>query len=305
MEIYLPIAELPINIFYLLSIGFIAGSLAGLFGIGGGFIMTPMLIFLGVPPAVSVATSTSQIVASSFSAFLSHLRRKNVDFRIGSVFITGGFFGSSFGVYIFKLLQKSGQIDLVISLCYIFILGSIGSSMAYESTRAIISGQAKNKDQKKKTSKFKALLKRLPYQKHFPHSNIEVSILIPIMVSFFAGILVSIMGIGGGFVMIPAMIYILGMPTSIAIGTSLFQAVIITSNVTILHALNTQTVDIILGGILLTSSVIGAQIGSHLGIRIAAEKLRFLLAMIVLGVVLKLAASFFIEPETIFQISPI
>lgn len=304
MEIYLPIAELPINIFVLLSIGFVAGILAGLFGIGGGFIMTPMLIFLGVPSTVAVATSTSQIVASSFSAFLSHKRRKNVDFQIGTVLIIGGIIGSSIGIYIFKILQSIGQIDLAISLSYILILGGIGITMAYESTLAILNKTA-NKENSKKESLLKRSLKKLPYQKHFSYSNITISIITPITISIFTGILVSIMGIGGGFVMIPAMIYLIGMPTSIAIGTSLFQSVIITSNATILHAINTQTVDIILGGILLTSSVIGAQIGSHLGVRIPAEKLRLLLALIVLAVAFKLVLGFLITPSNLYAITSV
>lgn len=302
MEIYLPIAEFPVNVFYLLGIGFITGILAGLFGIGGGFIMTPMLIFLGVPAPVSVATSTSQIVASSFSAFLSNLKRKTVDFSIGTYLLFGGFFGSTLGVFIFKRLQNIGQIDLVISACYIFILSIIGLSMAYESSKLIFAKKS-SKNKKEKINLIRKIQNKLPLQKHFVKSGIEISIFTPIFFSFITGILVSIMGIGGGFILIPVMIYILGMPTSVAIGTSLFQAVIITANVTILHAVNTQTVDVILGGILLTSSVIGAQIGSNLGVKIPAEKLRFLLAIIVLAVALKLASGFFIEPNKIYEIS--
>ena len=288
MEIYLPIAGIPINILLLLVVGFFAGVLSGLFGIGGGFIMTPLLIFMGVSPAVSVASSANQIVATSVSGFIAHARRKTVDFHMGFILIIGGFIGSSFGIWLFKILKNFGQIDLVISLSYILILGFIGFSMAYESIRKVLNIKTKHIYKSKKVR----LLEKMPCKVYFTKSDIKISLFVPILVSILSGILVSIMGIGGGFIMIPAMIYILGMPTNIVIGTSLLQVIFVTANVTILHALTTHSVDIILAGILLTSSVIGAQFGTRMGVLISAEKLRVLLALIVLCVLTRLVAGF-------------
>jgi uncharacterized membrane protein YfcA len=299
MEIYLPIAEIPLNIFLILIIGFGAGLLSGIFGIGGGFIMTPLLIFLGVPPAISVSTSANQIIASSFSAFLAHWRRKNIDFKMGFILIIGGFFGSTFGVWLFGVLKDIGQIDIVISLSYVIILGSISISMAVESFSKIFNWRKVRDNQGGKKKKKES---RLPLQMYFPRSNITISWLIPIIVSFFAGILVSIMGIGGGFIMIPAMIYIIGMPTSVVIGTSLFQVIFITANVTFLQSVTTQTVDIVLASILFTSSVIGAQFGTRLGTKISAEKMRAILALMVLAVVIKLLMGLLIEPVNPYEI---
>ncbi len=298
MEIYLPIADIPLNVFFLLFAGFFAGILSGLFGIGGGFIMTPMLIFMGVSPAIAVASSANQIVASSYSGFAAHARRNNVDFKMGNVLMLGGFIGSTLGVWIFSTLQNFGQLDLVISLSYIIILGTIGTSMAYESFRAIF----KIKSKVKKISKKDQFFKKLPFKVKFPKSELEVSILVPILVSIGAGILVSIMGIGGGFLMIPAMIYILGMPTAVVVGTSLYQVIFVTSNVTFLHAYTTQSVDIVLAGILLASSVIGAQFGTKYGTLVPAEKLRAVLALMVLAMVIKLILGFVIAPDNPFQV---
>ncbi|MBL6621709.1 MAG: sulfite exporter TauE/SafE family protein [Rickettsiales bacterium] len=298
MEIYLPIAEIPINILWLLLAGFFAGILSGLFGIGGGFIMTPLLIFMGVGPAIAVASSANQIIASSFSGFLTHARRKNVDFKMGNILIAGGFVGSSIGVLIFKFLKGFGQIDLVISLLYIFVLGFIGFSMAYESFKVVF----KIKSQSMKLNRKDKLYNKLPCKIYFPRSDLTISLLIPVFVSIFSGILVSIMGIGGGFIMIPAMIYILGMPTSVVVGTSLFQVIFVTSNVTILHILTTQSVDIVLAGILLVSSVVGAQFGTRVALFCPAEKLRAILAIIILTLVFKLALGFFIAPINPFEV---
>jgi uncharacterized protein len=299
MEIYLPIAEVPINIFVLLILGLFAGISSGLFGIGGGFIMTPMLIFLGISPAVAVASSANQIVASSFSGFLAYAKKRNVDFKIGFILILGGFLGSSIGIYIFNLLKSFGQIDLVISFSYIIILGSIGMLMGIESVKSILG--IKNKETKSIDPK-DSLFSKLPWQVYFPKSEMEMSILIPIFTSLFIGILVSIMGIGGGFLMIPAMIYIFKMPTNVVIGTSLFQVIFVTANVTILHAVSTHSVDIVLALILLISSVIGAQLGTRLGSKIAAEKLRAMLALIIMVMVIKLVTGFIQTPDNLFEI---
>ncbi|MBT4989592.1 MAG: sulfite exporter TauE/SafE family protein [Rickettsiales bacterium] len=294
MEIYLPIADIPINIFMLLLIGLSGGILSGVFGIGGGFIATPLLIFLGITPPVAVASSANQIIASSFSAFLSHFRRKNIDFHMGTIFIIGGLAGSSIGVLIFKYLQQYGHIDLVITLCYIVVLGFIGISMAIESFSSFF------KNTTNQTSKFdktkKRLFSKLPYQTYFAKSDLTISLLVPIVTSFFSGILVSLMGIGGGFLIVPALIYIIGMPAAIVIGTSLFQVIFITANVTLLHAITTHSVDIVLATILFSASVIGAQFGIKINSVIRAEKLRLLLALIIIAVVTKLVLGFIVKP---------
>ncbi|NDF11548.1 MAG: sulfite exporter TauE/SafE family protein [Proteobacteria bacterium] len=301
MSIYLPIAELPINILLLLALGGFAGILSGMFGIGGGFLMTPLLIFIGVPPSVAVATSANQIVAASVSGFLAHWRRQNVDIKMGLLLLIGGIVGSSFGVGIFTFLKALGQIDLVISLIYVFFLGTVGTLMALESSRTILHKKRGTIPPPKKKHWLHNL--PLPFVMHFPRSELTISAFLPIGIGMLSGILVSLMGIGGGFVLIPAMIYVLGMPTSVVIGTSLFQTIFTTSNVTILHAATTHSVDIVLALILLTGSVVGAQVGSNMSLKVAPEKLRIMLALMVLAVCLRLAFGLFLRPEELYSIS--
>ena len=300
MQIYLPIAEIPINIILLILLGGVAGVLSGIFGIGGGFILTPLLMFIGVPPPVAVATSANQIIAASVSGFLAHWRRMNVDIKMGIFLLIGGFIGSSLGVWIFAELKKAGQLNLVIALTYVFFLGIVGAMMGIESFRTIMK-------QRKGISTTLSRVKwihslPLPMQTHFPRSEITVSSLLPIGIGVIAGILVSIMGIGGGFVMIPAMIYLLGMPTNVVVGTSLFQTIFTTANVTILHALGTNTVDIVLAIILIIGAVFGAQIGTRISMKLPAERLRGLLAVLVLLVCVKLAVGLFVAPSDPFTI---
>ncbi len=300
MTIYLPIAEIPVNIFLLLALGGLAGILAGMFGIGGGFLMTPLLIFIGVPPAVAVATSSNQIVAASVSGCIAHFRRGNVDIKMGIVLLLGGVLGSTLGVALFAWLKSEGQIDLVISLTYVLFLGTIGVLMAMESFRAIRRIKSGQPAPVKKIRALHAL--PLPFKMKFPRSELEISALLPLGVGVVAGILVSLMGIGGGFIMIPAMIYLLGMPTAVVVGTSLFQTIFTTGNVTILQAATTQTVDVVLAMILLTGSVIGAQFGSTLSLKVSAEKLRAMLALMVLAVCFKLALGLVLTPAEPFAI---
>lgn len=299
MHIYLPIAEMSANVFGLLLLGGATGILSGMFGIGGGFLMTPLLIFMGVTPAVAVATSSNQIVAASASGFLGHWRRGNVDFQMGLVLLVGGLVGSTLGVELFTILKALGQIDLVISLSYVFFLGAIGVLMAVESIRAIWG----NPDKRKDASEKHQWVKKLPFKVYFKRSDMEVSILMPLIVGLLVGIMVSLMGIGGGFIMIPAMVYLLGMPTSVVIGTSLFQIIFTSSHVTIMHAINTQSVDIVLAAILLSGSVIGAQYGSRYGAKVAPEKLRGLLAGMVLAVCLRLAWGLLVTPDNLFTVT--
>lgn len=298
MNIYLPIAEMSVNLYLILGLGGVAGILSGMFGIGGGFLMTPMLIFIGVPPSISVATVANQIIASSVSGFIAHWRRGNVDFKMGWFLFAGGAVGSTLGVMLFHWLQRLGQIDLIISLCYVTFLGIIGAIMASESIRSIFKlGRKATVTEKNK------FIARLPWQVEFPHSKLTISGIAPIAIGLFVGLMVSLMGIGGGFFLIPAMIYILGMPTSVVIGTSLFQIIFITANVTLLQAVTTQTVDIMLALLLLAGSVFGAQFGSKLGTRIKPEYLRGMLAAIVLGVAIKLAFGLFTPPDNIYSVS--
>jgi uncharacterized membrane protein YfcA len=256
---------------------------------------------MGIPPAVAVSSSANQIIAASFSGFLAHLRRANVDIKMGIMITIGGFFGSSLGVWVFKILKDNGQIDLVISLGYVVFLGSIGVLMASESINTILAKrQGKTID---KTFSLHWISKlSLPFVMFFPKSNIHVSAIWPIAIGLFSGMLVSLMGIGGGFVMVPAMIYLLGMPTSVVIGTSLFQIVFITINVTILQSISTHTVDIVLALLMLTGSVIGAQFGTRWGLKLPAEQLRAMLALLVLGVVIKLGFNLFITPHNLYTV---
>lgn len=299
MQIYLPIAELSVNILTLLALGGTAGLLSGMFGIGGGFILTPLLIFLGVPPPVAVASCSNQIIASSVSGFLAHWRRQNVDIRMGLILLAGGIVGSSAGVAIFRKLQTLGQIDLFISVSYVFFLSAIGGLMAYESWNSIFN---KEKASRKKEKSADHWIYRWPWQMDFPKSQMRITAILPVLVGLGSGMMVSLMGIGGGFVMIPAMIYILNMPSTMVVGTSLFQIIFITAHVTFMHAITTHAVDITLAFMLVLGAVIGAQIGSQLSTRISAVHLRGLLAATVLAVAIRLAYGLFITPDDIYTV---
>ncbi len=301
MEIYLPIAEMSVNIIGILALGVVTGILSGMFGVGGGFLTTPFLMFIGIPPAVAVASSANQIVASSLSGFLAHWRRNNIDFKMGILLLEGGLIGSSAGVWLFTILKRLGQIDLVISVLYVVMLGSIGVMMAMESYRNLKKAQ-EHYTISTAVSRFE-FLSRWPMMRDFPRSKLRLSALLPLGIGVLSGMLVSMLGVGGGFFMIPAMIYILGMPTSVVIGTSLFQIIFITANVTFLQAVTTQTVDIMLAVLLLSGSVVGAQMGTKIGANIPAAKLRGMLALLVLAIALKLAFGLFSKPDDIYTIT--
>lgn len=301
MDIYLPIAEMSVNVLGILLLGVVTGILSGMFGVGGGFLTTPFLIFIGVPPPVAVASSANQIVASSFSGFLAHWRRANVDFKMGILLLEGGFIGSSLGVWLFSLLKKSGQIDVVISILYVLLLGIIGGIMIWESVKSW-GGSGAEPSIPAIAARFERL-SRLPMMRDFPRSKLRISALLPLAIGFLSGALVSLLGVGGGFFMIPAMIYILGMPTSVVIGTSLFQIIFITAYVTFLQAVSTHTVDIVLATLLLTGSVIGAQAGTQVGSRISPAKLRIMLAFLVLFIGFKLAFGLFERPSDLYSVT--
>ena len=300
MHIYLPIAEVSVNAFVLLGLGGLVGVLSGMFGVGGGFLMTPLLFFIGIPPAVAVATEANQIVASSFSGVLAHLKRKTVDFRMGTILLIGGLVGAALGVWIFNYLKELGQVDLLVKLCYVVFLGIIGSLMFIESLNAI--RRSKNPVAVSTKRRERTWIHALPFKMRFRTSGLYISVIPPMLVGLFVGILAAIMGVGGGFVMVPAMIYILGMPTKVVIGTSLFQIIFVTGFTTLLHATTNYTVDMALAVLLLVGGVIGAQVGARIGVHLKAEQLRILLALMVLAVCLKLALDLLIMPSELYSI---
>ncbi len=299
MDIYLPIAEISVNIFTLLAIGGGIGVLSGIFGVGGGFLMTPLLIFIGIPPAVAVATGANQIVAASISGVLAHWRRGNVDLKIGIVLLIGGLIGSTIGVWLFSLLKALGQVDLVVNICYVVFLGIIGSMMLVESIKSMRA----QKNKKAKKSHVHNWTHGLPFKMKFRRSRLYISALLPLAVGLFVGLLSAIMGVGGGFVMVPAMIYVLGMPTVVVIGTSLFQIIFVTANVTILQSVGNQTVDVILALMLIFGGVIGAQYGAKIGVILKGEQLRGLLALLVICVSLKLLLDLASQPDELYSLS--
>tara|TARA_B110000263_G_scaffold185003_1_gene162547 strand:+ start:7821 stop:8747 length:927 start_codon:yes stop_codon:yes gene_type:complete len=303
MNIYLPIAEMSVDVFLILGLGGAIGFLSGLFGVGGGFLMTPLLIFIGIPPAVAVASEANQILAASVSGAWAHMRRGNVDIKMGLVLTAGGFVGSSLGVVIFTLLRQLGQVELLIALSYVILLGAIGSLMLFESSRTILRRQAGTATRGKLHQHI--WLHGLPFKMRFRRSRLYISALLPIGIGFFVGILAAIMGVGGGFIMVPAMIYLLGMPTAMVVGTSLFQIIFVTANVTFLQATTNQTVDIVLALLLLTSAVVGAQFGTRVAVRLRGEQLRGLLALMVLFVCGKIAYDLISTPFDLFSISEI
>ena len=303
MSIYLPIAELSVNIILLLSIGGVVGFLSGMFGLGGGFLMTPILIFMGIPTNVAVATSANQIVASSISGTIGYWRQGLVDFKMGGVLLIGSFFGSILGVWIFSRLVVLGQIDTVISILYFALLTSIGLIMLIESSQ-VIRDRVRRKTVKRKIH-YHNWAHKLPFKMKFYKSKLYISAIPPIIIGFVIGILSATMGIGGTFILIPAMIYFLGMPTSKVIGTSLFQIIFVTALVTLLHATTTFAVDAVLAFFLIIASVIGAQLGVLAANKLRGEEIRALLAIIVLGVATKIALDLLVEPNEIFNISVI
>ena len=302
MNIYLPIAEVSVNAFVLLGLGGLVGVLSGMFGVGGGFLMTPLLFFIGIPPAVAVATEANQIVASSFSGVLAHVKRRNVDFKMGGVLLIGGLIGAAVGVLVFNYLKSLGQVDLLVKLCYVIFLGVVGGLMFIESLRALRNSKriSASKLRKKRT-----WIHALPLKMRFRVSGLYISAIPPVLVGIVVGILAAIMGVGGGFVMVPAMIYLLGMPTKVVVGTSLFQIIFVTAFTTMLHATTNYTVDMVLAVLLLVGGVIGAQFGTIIGAKLKAEQLRILLALMVLLVCAKLAFDLIVQPSELFSLGTV
>ncbi|MBE0412053.1 sulfite exporter TauE/SafE family protein [Yoonia sp.] len=299
MQIYLPIAEVSVNAFLLLGLGGIVGILSGMFGVGGGFLMTPLLFFIGIPPAVAVATEANQIVASSFSGVLAHFKRKTVDLKMGTVLLVGGLVGSALGILLFNYLRALGQVDLLVKLCYVVFLGIIGGLMFIESLNAI---RKSKKPGAKVTRRRHNWVHNLPLKMKFRVSGLYISVIPPLVVGVLVGVLAAIMGVGGGFIMVPAMIYLLGMPTKVVVGTSLFQIIFVTAFTTMLHATTNYTVDVVLAVLLLVGGVVGAQIGTRIGVKLKAEQLRILLAILVLAVCGKLAFDLLVQPSELYSL---
>ena len=298
MQVYLPIAETTVNAFTLLGVGGGVGVLSGMFGVGGGFLITPLLFFIGVPPAVAVATGVNQVVAASISGVLTHLKRKTVDLRMGSVLLAGGLVGSLVGIWFFTLMSRLGQIDLLVQLSYVLFLGVIGALMFQESLRALLRAKSANPPRRKLHTH--NWVHNLPWKIKFRTSGLYISVFPPLAVGFGVGVLSAIMGVGGGFILVPAMIYLLGMPTKVVIGTSLFQVTFVAAFTTMLHAVTSQTVDVMLALFLIIGGVIGAQVGTRIGLKLPAEQLRILMALLVLAVAIKIGLDLVLTPRELY-----
>lgn len=300
MDIYLPIAAFSVNVFILLGIGAGVGFLSGVFGVGGGFLMTPLLIFIGIPPAVAVATSANQLVGASVSGAIAHWRRGNVDFHMAAVLLIGGFLGSTFGVWVFALLRRIGQVELAVSVSYVLLLGTLGSLMLIESVRTMLRRNRPGTHYRKLHQH--TWVHGLPLKMRFRRSKLYISALVPVGLGFAVGMLSAIMGVGGGFIMVPAMIYVIGMPTSAVPGTSLLQIIFVAANVTVLQAAGNGTVDAVLALTLLVGGVTGAQFGSRFGSKLRGEQLRALMALLVLAVAIKLARDMGVKPDDLYSV---
>jgi uncharacterized membrane protein YfcA len=300
MDIYLPIAGLSVNALLIVALGGLVGILSGMFGVGGGFLTTPLLIFYGIPPAVAVASATTQITGSSVSGVYAHFRRGGVDFKMGAVMIAGGAVGSLLGALLFRLLQASGQIDLVIGGLYVLLLGSIGALMLKDALVAL--GWVDASEASKDKPHHVRWVAALPMRWRFYASGLYLSPLAPLALGFLAGILSVLLGVGGGFILVPAMIYILGMAARVVVGTSLVMILAVSAVTTMVHAMTTHAVDIVLAGLLLTGGVIGAQYGAVLATRLRPDFLRLALAIIILLVALRMALGLAWRPDEIFSI---
>ncbi|MCZ7446254.1 sulfite exporter TauE/SafE family protein [Agrobacterium rhizogenes] len=302
MTVYLPIAELSVNIFIILGMGAAVGFLSGMFGVGGGFLITPLLIFYNIPPVVAVATGANQVVASSVSGSITHFRRGTLDVKLGTVLLVGGLVGATVGVWIFSFLRSIGQLDLIVSLLYVILLGTVGGLMLKESISALRRA-ARNETVTLRRPGHHNWVHRLPLKMRFKKSKIYLSIIPIVALGFGIGILTSIMGVGGGFIMVPAMIYLLRIPTSVVVGTSLFQIIFVTAYTTVVQAATNYSVDVVLAFILMVAGVIGAQYGVRVGQKLRGEQLRALLALLVLAVALRLAVSLVVRPEDLFSVA--
>lgn len=302
LGIYLPIAEVSVNMFVLLAMGGAVGFLSGMFGVGGGFLMTPLLIFYNIPPGVAVATGANQVIASSFSGAMAHFKRGTLDFKLAVYLLIGGFVGSAVGAYIFSLLRELGQLDLIVSVLYVVFLTTVGGLMLVESLRAIRRSTAGGPVSMRKPGQHNWIHK-LPFKVRFRASKIYVSAIPVLALGAFIGLISAVMGIGGGFIMVPAMIYLLKVPTNVVIGSSLVQIVFVSAFTTVIHATSSQSVDVVLAFLLMLGGVAGAQYGARVGQYLRGEQLRALLALLVLGVGVRLAITLFLRPDNLFSLT--
>ncbi|WP_394889376.1 sulfite exporter TauE/SafE family protein [Mesorhizobium sp. AaZ16] len=302
MGIYLPIAEMSVNVLVLLAMGAAVGFLSGMFGVGGGFLITPLLIFYNIPPAIAVATGANQVIASSFSGALAHFKRGTLDFKLGTVLLAGGIVGSTVGIYVFSLLRSLGQLDLFISLLYVVFLGAVGGLMLVESVNAIRRSKGGAAPTLKKPGQHN-WVHRLPLKMRFRASKLFVSVIPVLGLGAGIGFLSSIMGVGGGFIMVPALIYLLKVPTNVVVGTSLFQIIFVAAFSTVVHATTNQTVDIVLAFVLMLGGVAGAQYGAKAGQKLRGEQLRALLGLLVLAVAVRLAFGLFLPPPSLYSLT--
>ena len=301
MDLYLPIAEMSVNALVIVALGGLVGFLSGMFGVGGGFLTTPLLIFYGIPPAIAVASSATQVTGSSVSGAFTYFRRGQVDVKMGAVLVAGGFVGSVLGSYVFSWLKSLGQVDVTIGLVYVLFLGSVGGLMLKEALatlRSMRSGAAPPR----RARRHHPLVAALPMKMRFPRSGVYISPIAPLLVGAGVGVLTVIMGVGGGFIMVPAMLYLLGMAAGVVVGTSLFQIVFVAAAATMLHASQSQTVDILLAVLLLIGGVVGAQFGARAAQRLPPERLRLFLALLVLAVAVRLAIGLTWTPKELFSI---
>ncbi len=301
MDLYLPIAEMSVNAFVIIALGGLVGFLSGMFGVGGGFLTTPLLIFYGIPPAIAVASSATQVTGSSVSGAFSYFRRGQVDLKMGAVLVAGGMMGSVIGSFLFRWLKSLGQVDVMIGLVYVLFLGSVGALMLRESIAELRQSRAGGAPMRR-IRRHHPLVAALPMRMRFPKSGIYISPLAPFLVGAGVGVLTVIMGVGGGFIMVPAMLYLLGMAAGVVVGTSLFQIVFITAVATLLHATQSQTVDIMLAVLLLLGGVVGAQFGARAAQFLPPERLRLFLALLVLAVAVRLAIGLTWTPAELFSI---
>jgi len=303
MDVYLPIANLAVDGLVIVLLGFCTGILSGVFGVGGGFLTTPLLIFYGIPPTVAAASAASQVTGASVSGVFAHTRNKGVDFEMGAVMVVGGLIGALVGAALFSALQAIGQIDVVINVLYVILLGTIGGLMLKEGIEALRPAKTGKKRAAKR--RHHPMVAALPYRWRFYASGLYISPIAPLILGLVVGILTMLMGVGGGFMMVPAMLYILGMSARVVVGTSLFNILFITMLVTIVHAFTTRAVDIVLAGLLLIGSVTGAQYGTKIAQTVKPEILRLTLAAIVLGIALRMAWGLTITPDEVYTVVPL
>ncbi len=300
MDVYLPIANLSVNGFFIVALGFVTGVLSGLFGVGGGFLTTPLLIFYGISPTVAAASAATQVTGASVSGVLAHGKRNGVDYRMGMVMVGGGVIGAMFGALLFRFLQAVGQIDVVINVLYVVMLGTIGGLMMREAIEALWPREGGSKQPRKR--RHHPMVASLPMRWRFYRSGLYISPLAPLILGVLVGILTMLMGVGGGFILVPAMLYLLGMSGNVVVGTSLFQILFVTMVTTMTHALTTKAVDIVLAGLLLLGSVMGAQFGTQIALKARPEFLRLILAVIVILVALRMLYGLGIEPDEVYTV---